>query len=1079
MNKVSAVIQGAFLSANRISPLSSLRKTEWDKVGHSVLKTLEEISRQKDVNTDNMKKTLVCAVWLKLLNNEAGEDIEVTWRESQFFFLQNGLPELNRDVLLELIRSTASIDIYTRLLLCFTPSQFYRELEKLVQHISSSPIRQEDVNFFLDIWWELWRCSDLQKDSTEEMFAKEVVSLSSKSKMLQQPAKRLKLDPSDLPNPATDVLYILLDALRNLRDHLTTTELAFRALSISLDALYTSFLIDGNTMLSTKDKLQILSQISTIREKHDKKLSPKMIEDSLRDLRASDVPSQFKPLKMKLEVALTIITDLLEFWFSGGLLKVEDKSNPSYFAFKSKLSLQNVIAALNKADRNTDHNNLKMLLDTLDFSDADVTTEVNAKITMTVISHQMDDYQNFALLFAGEQSWMTCDKNWIDFLEKNQSAFRQQDTLIQLASNLVSKFKSVSMDVSQYRKLMKVCADIFSALSFDDKNKTLAAMLGISRTGFFGSNVSSTVSTSFEQELNMAFNCIIQGGTSATSNLNTAVSLVARVAFQNPEAAVKAVCNSAISNKGAFSLMAKILQELPGLSGRFYQEGETEGTRGKDLICHCVKDIIRTKQLADSEQDQLVKFLSLLMQPVAMMVEGEERRESFLSPQTVVCAFVLPNLSLKGQRNMGFGLSLQLLHNALSLDLQDRPAPHWAMLCSPFPLLYVLAQLHNHTLRRWEQPKEDSSVPVLSMETQELLVTVLSALGQVVAAEMTADPDSWSRAVFWLYNKTEKLDWTVRFLLKPVWGKHFKNEVPASLLDVCDLPEHEWTGLDLPQYGSGTGLLAWTECCFISDALQSTMLSCLSLDQSQADHVNMFSKGMLVALTQTLPCCSLSQWSRLLMTLKTLLKSGRLHVPFSLEYIDYLPLLDLRRFASELRLSVLLLRVFQLLCGSSCSHWLSQEGWGHIGTLYAHAIRDIIGALKTKLPLNPKTTVPNQSSTPVAADKEANLNGGDKTMEEVERVPSQEVLFVLSQIYCHVQHVQVMMPGGQSEQLFLCSLEVLSQYEAVMGAHPESSSALESHNTRHFFSTITDNLQNQEMKAVLQHKISQLVSSAA
>lgn len=72
-----------------------------------------------------------------------------------------------------------------------------------------------------------------------------------------------------------------------------------------------------------------------------------------------------------------------------------------------------------------------------------------------------------------------------------------------------------------------------------------------------------------------------------------------------------------------------------------------------------------------------------------------------------------------------------------------------------------------------------------------------------------------------------------------------------------------------------------------------------------------------------------------------------------------------------------------------------------------------------------------------------------------------------------------MMPGGQCEPLFLSSLEILSHYEAIMAAFPDSSSPLESDNTRHFFSTITDNLKNQEMKAVLHQKIAQLVSLAA
>uniref|UniRef100_A0A1A8HDR5 Gem (Nuclear organelle) associated protein 4 n=1 Tax=Nothobranchius korthausae TaxID=1143690 RepID=A0A1A8HDR5_9TELE len=437
-------------------------------------------------------------------------------------------------------------------------------------------------------------------------------------------------------------------------------------------------------------------------------------------------------------------------------------------------------------------------------------------------------------------------------------------------------------------------------------------------------------------------------------------------------------------------------------------------------------------------------------------------------------------------------LSLQLLHAALAVDVQEvAPSPHWVLACSPFPLLYILAQRYNQTLMCWERSCEDSD-HLSSMDTRELLESVLSLLGQVMGAEVAAAPSSWSRPLFWLYNKVEQLDWTVRFHLKPLWGEHFKNEVPVSLLAVCDLPEQEWSGLDLPQYGPGTGLLAWMECCCVSDALQASMLSHLSLDQRQPDHVSMFSKGLLVALTQTLPWCSLSQWSRLLRALRELMVSGRLSVPFSLEYVDFLPMLDLRRFSCELRMSVLLLRVFQLLCGSSCSSWLSADGWNHVGRLYAHAVREMMSSVQARLPAPPPSPeaprstdsissvkTPKMHEDPLRDTKSSAQKLEGSNMAKVNGAPSQEVLFVLSQLFCHVQHIQVMTPGGQSEVLFLCSLEILSHYEAVMAAFPDSCSPAESDNTRHFFSTITDNLDNQEMKAVLQQKISQLVSSAA
>lgn len=204
--------------------------------------------------------------------------------------------------------------------------------------------------------------------------------------------------------------------------------------------------------------------------------------------------------------------------------------------------------------------------------------------------------------------------------------------------------------------------------------------------------------------------------------------------------------------------------------------------------------------------------------------------------------------------------------------------------------------------------------------------------------------------------------------------------------------------MDCPQYGPGTGLLAWMECCCVSDSLRSTMLSHLSLDRRRPDHVCMFSKGVLVALTQTLPWCSVSQWSRVLRALTALMESGRLHVPFSLEYVDFLPLLDLRRFSPELSLSVLLLRVLQLLCGSSCSGWLPAAGWAHVGRLHAHAVREMMDSLRGKMPL---------ASSAATAVKRDGSPLGDSHVEETETAPSQEVLFVLSQLFCHVQHVQV------------------------------------------------------------------------
>lgn len=53
-----------------------------------------------------------------------------------------------------------------------------------------------------------------------------------------------------------------------------------------------------------------------------------------------------------------------------------------------------------------------------------------------------------------------------------------------------------------------------------------------------------------------------------------------------------------------------------------------------------------------------------------------------------------------GSSSVDVELSLQLLHTALSLHVQQETStPHWLMDCSPFPLLYVLSQIHDQNLR--------------------------------------------------------------------------------------------------------------------------------------------------------------------------------------------------------------------------------------------------------------------------------------------------------------------------------------------------------------------------------------------
>ncbi|KAM9801272.1 gem-associated protein 4 [Neosynchiropus ocellatus] len=1046
MERESAVLHGAFLLSDKLShpaSLSLLPKSDWSRVGQPILKALEEIGGGSlSGGSSRWTKKLLTAVWLKVLCRENDGDVETSWRENPLFALQSGLPEVNHVVLMELVKSLSAADAFAQLLLCLPDGDVCVDLERMAQHVLQSPTSEQDVRFFLDVWWALWRGRSAQTDggeSIEEVFTSQFALLTHKpTGGTPQAAKRIRLD-SSLPAAATlDVLHIFFQTLNNMKNDICSSDLCCSALSICLDVLYTSFLIKEAVLLPVKKKLSFLT--AAVGEVEN--VSPQLIQELLCDLRTAHRPAEFQSKQVTLSEGLMIVLDLLHFWLQSGLLSA---SVPGYPAVKLQHSVQRLLEALEEPHDATgvDLEKFKDLLKSLRFPATESNTEVSVAVAISIISHRLDDYRSFARAFAAEESWADCEDRWIDCLEQNRAAFQQRDAVVSLVATLSARLRGAG--VSQCKRMLKVVTDIFSALPLEEKNSTLTAVVGVCSRGFFREPVPSALSEAFDKELNMAFNCMIQGGGGAKAtqgNLDTAVSLVARVAFQNPEAAVRSCCQAAVFNKGAFVLMAGILQKLPGLR----RSRDSEGAGGGSLLCWCLRETIGARSMTAGEREQLVQFASLLMRP------GEGGGEPLVSPQELVNTFVLPNISGSGDTSVDLELSLQLLHSALHPDVAR---PGWLLECCAFPLLYVLAQLQHQTLRCWERPPEGANSH-WSMDSKELVGSLLSRLAELVGAEAEADPGSWSRALFWLHHKVEALDWTVGLLLKPVWREHFKNEVPATLLAVCDLPEQEWSGLEVPQYGPGTGLLAWMECCSLSDSLQSTMLSTLSLDQRQAGHLSMFSKGALVALTQVLPWCTVSQWSRLLGAVKELICSGRLHVPFSLEYVDFLPLLDLKSFSCELCMSVLLLRVFQLLCGSSCGGWLEADGWAHVGRLYALAVRDMTSSLRAKLPL-PAPAVPSQTS---AAGEER----------------SQEVLFVLSQLFCHVQHVQVMMPGGQCEPLFLSSLEIVSHYEAVMAAFPASCSSLQSQNTQHFLSTITDNLENQEMKTVLQQKIAQLVS---
>ncbi|CAM4553347.1 unnamed protein product [Leuciscus chuanchicus] len=1046
----TAVLQGGFLLANQIcqpEPLSSLRKEDWDRIGSPIVKAVNEIcvhSLRDSKDRLHWRKKILCIVWSKILEVNNKEDIDIRWKEDPLFAVQNSLPDINHIVLFELVKSMSFPTIYVELLLCFQPVERCKELKLLVDHVTSSST-EADVKLLLEVWWELLKGKRGCLDALDRLFTAQCSrSMTSTTEPSPLASKRFKPDPE---STSTCMVNILFEGLRKIKEHLTSSELCNFALSNCMDTLYTNYLLSSVADLSIEVQLQNISRIVSLKKRDEVNDGFDLIEvilEARRDLAAALTPAETKPYGMTFIQAMQVTLESICSWEVMGLLKMPS-NDPSVTAIRLKDSLGRVLPSLEQPSLAKDLvgngqtlNNLRVtlkgLLASLSFTVPECSAAEVANISMTILDHHLEGFEGLPGLFASKLSQNVNEAEWIQCLERNVCMFQTKDLLMTLISTLTAKCQS-DADVQSCRKLKDIIVDIFSHLSLPDKNATLSELLSISRKGLHGF-LPSSVTIGFSEELNMAFNSIIQSG--ANSNLDAAVSAVARVAFQNPEATLRRCCHMAVVNLGAHTLIAEILLQLSGLAS-------SSGVHNYNLLCRCLQDTVWSKLSSLQEENQFLQFLTEMMKCNITGSMGEKR--SFLPPEKALHVFVQPYLLPVSPSSTKLEFCLRLLQCALSQETMSDSA-HWIMSCSPFPLLYCLAQLLNECNRSWDQPVEGETP--ISMESKDLLLSVLHTLGIIVGKEVAHAPDVWSRALSWLYSKLEELDWTMRFYLKDVWGKHFKYEVPSSLLSVCDLPEQEWSSLDLPQYGQGTGLVAFLECCALSDCVHETMLESLSLNLLKPDDLNMFSKGLLVAVCQLLPWCTSREWERLLKVLQELLQSSKLYVPFSLEYVDFLPLLDLRSFAGEMRLSVFLLRVFQLLCSSSCSDWLPPQGWVHTGRLYANAMRGIISSVTEKIPLQSTAASPKSSGA-----------------------YSQEVLFVMTQLFCHVLHVQVMIPG-QPEVLFLCALEILTHYEAVLSAYPDSCTALQGLDTRHFFTTIADNLQCADMKAVLHQKIAQL-----
>ncbi|NXQ35831.1 GEMI4 protein, partial [Alaudala cheleensis] len=1040
----TAILHGGFLLAARLlqpRPLRELRKADWPRAGLPITDALREIGERCPSPLGLWKKEAVAIVWAKILlpAPPAAAALEWGWKDDGFFSVGAMIPDVNHTALFELVKALGEPRLLVQLLLALPPAVCRAQLESLVEYVCSET-SPSDVRFFLDVWWEVMKHREGQEDATVSAFSALIHQHGAEPALEDglQPPKRFKGDPGSVSAAPIGLPVVLLEGLKQIRGSITQPRLRCYALANLAELLCLSpGLGPGHSPLPITEHLGRLSaMVSLWSSDTDSQCQPRDLAEKVREAeRSMSLLSVTKPSREELFGGLDLLCSLLQAWGE----ELQDTLRESEGLCFESYRLLDALTTLGK--------NLDFLLETGDLGEGetqvvleltqltkdflrdtsavlkDLDTSLVSAVAMAVIAQRLDRHVDTCSVFASEKSW-AFSKAWVECLVENKALFQNPELVLKLLETLVS-FATSHHD-KEARELQvqvtKAIVECYTELSLSDKNTVISGVLA-SWGGPGLSQKVQVVREGFQEDLNVTLNQITKSV--SDEGLTRAVASVARLTLLSPEATVKQVCHLAVVNLGAHQFLPQILCSFPALN--FLESHEGPGRPGS-LVVRCLEEAVWGKLSTAREEEQFLQFLAFLMQPGSAT--------PLVSPAEVTKAFVLPYLKSDSAE---IELSLQILSKVLAVPSCSEE--HWIKSCHPFPLLLSLCRLLDGYTKYWHQPREQLFP---SLETKDLILDILCQLCDLLGAESMPSPELWVQSLAWLHRKVTSLDWTVGLRLKKLYGDHFKNEVPATLFEVCRLPEDQWTCQSWPAYGPGSGLLAWMECCCVSPELRDTMLALLAVNVDSPKEVNLFSKGFLVALVQVLPWCSRGEWTRLAAVLLQLLHRQVLHVPYTLEYVQHMPLLNLRPFACHLQLSVLLLRAFQLLCSSSCSSWLPAEAWLHVVQLYCASLSELLASVRATAGASPQPC-------------------------------QQEVSFVCIQLFCHLLHVAAMLPaGGCEEPLLVLALEVLSQYEASSEADASPCAALRRANEGHFLQGVTHNLGQQELRSTLLQKLSKL-----
>ncbi|XP_019506091.1 PREDICTED: gem-associated protein 4 isoform X3 [Hipposideros armiger] len=1043
------ILHGGFLLAEQLfSPkaLAELTKSDWEHVGRPIVEALREISATACSQPFAWKKKALVIIWAKVLQPHpiTPSDTETRWQEDVFFSVGNMIPAINHTVLFELLKSLEASGLFIQLLMALPTTICRAELEHFLEHMAIDT-SSKDVAFFLDVWWEMMKHKGNQQDPLLSQFKTMAHKYLSSSDDFSHPPKRFKSDPDVCPT--MPLLAMLLTGLKQIQNRILCPGMKCCALANLADMLTVFALMEDDPQEVSAtvylDKLATVVSVwnsDTQNPYHQQALAEK-VKEAERDVSLS---SMAKLPNETIFIGFEFMRSLLREWgeeLQAMLNSSQGMSYDSYrlcdslTSFSQNLKLYLDTTSLPKEERQVVSDLAECVGDFLRKTNTvlnkGLEKDITASIAMAIIEQKMDRHMEMCYIFASEKKWAFSDE-WLACLVNNQALFQEPDLVLKLLETVVEvSTTDTAIPKSQIKQVIDLILECYADLSMPDKNKVLSGvLLSWGRKGL--SEKLLAYLEGFQEDLNMTFNQLAQSA--SEQGLAKAVASVARLVILYPEITVKKMCSMAVVNLGTHKFLAQILTTFPAL--KFTEEqGPNASTT---FMVSCLKETVWTKFSTPKEEKQFLELLSCLMSPVkpqGMPVAA------LLEPDEVLKEFVLPFLMLDVEE---VDISLKIFIQTLEADACLKE--FWLQTCAPFPLIFSLCQLLDCFSKYWQLPKEKRC---LSLDEKDLVIQILELLCEIVLANAeTFSPDTWIKSLSWLHRKLEQLDWTVGLRLKNFFEGHFKCEVPATLFEICKLSEDEWTSQTHPGYGPGTGLLAWMECCYVSSSISEQMLSLLVVDVSNPEEVRLFSKGFLVALVQVMPWCSSREWQYLYQLTRKLLEKQLLHVPYSLEYIQFVPLLNLKPLAQDLQLSVLLLRAFQFLCSQSCRNWLPMEGWSHVVKLLCSSLTNLLDSVRL-----------TQSAGAWAQGQEQDL--------------TQEALFFYTQVFCHVLHIMAMLHQEVCEPLYVLALEILTCYETLSKTiNPSVSALLQKVNDQRFLKSIAKNISPEEWRQTLLQKIS-------